>query len=65
VQSVEALELLVEVLRNGDAADKTIAREQLVRAEHPDANATLRRIVASETGAVRQELERIVRSRGA
>lgn len=64
VQSIEALELLIEVLRHGDPGDKVEARDLLVRADHADANATLRRIVAAETGAIRQELERILRARG-
>ncbi len=64
VQSIEALELLIEVLRHGDPGDKSVARDLLVRADHADANATLRRIAASESGAVRQELDRILRARG-
>jgi hypothetical protein len=65
VQSIEALELLIEVLRHGDPGDKSAARDLLVRADHADANATLRRIAAGETGAVRQELDRVLRARGA
>jgi HEAT repeat protein len=65
ISSIEALELLVEVLRHGDAADKSVARDALVRADHPDASATLRRIAASELGVARQELDRILRARGA
>jgi HEAT repeat protein len=64
VQSVEALELLIEVLRHGDPADKGEARDLLVRADHADANATLRRAAAAETGPIRQELDRILKARG-
>jgi hypothetical protein len=64
ISSIEAIELLVEVLRHGDSSDKSVARDALVRADHPDANATLRRIAAGETGTLRQELDRILRARG-
>lgn len=64
ISSVEAIEVLIDVLRSGIPAERTIARECLVRAEQPEATGILRRAAADETGATREELERIVRARG-
>lgn len=65
INSVEAIEVLIDVLRTGVPAERTIARECLVRAEHAEASGILRRAAADETGQAREELERIVRARGA
>lgn len=65
IASVEAIEVLIDVLRTGVPAERTIARECLVRAEHAEASGILRRAAADETGQAREELERIVRARGA
>ena len=64
ISSVEAIEVLIDVLRSGVPAERTIARECLVRAEHDEATGILRRAAADEMGAAREELERIVRARG-
>jgi HEAT repeat protein len=63
ISSVEAIEVLIDVLRSGSPPERTIARECLVRAEG-DASGILRRAAADETGQAREELERIVRARG-
>jgi HEAT repeat protein len=65
ISSIEAIEVLIDVLRTGVPAERTIARECLVRAEHGEASGILRRAAADETGQAREELERIVRARGA
>ncbi len=65
ISTVEALELLIDVLRNGEPQEKTIAREMLARADHPEASGILKRAAADETGIARDELERVVRARGA
>ena len=64
ISSVEAIEVLIDVLRSGVPAERTIARECLVRAEHAEASGILRRAAADETVQAREELERIVRARG-
>ena len=64
ISSVEAIEVLIDVLRSGIPAERTIARECLVRAEHAEASGILRRAAADEAGQAREELERIVRARG-
>ncbi|MFO0683135.1 MAG: HEAT repeat domain-containing protein [Sandaracinus sp.] len=64
ISSVEAVEVLIDVLRSGVPAERAIARECLVRAEHAEASGILRRAAADETGQAREELERIVRARG-
>lgn len=56
--------MLIDVLRSGVPAERAIAREFLVRAEHAEASGILRRAAADETGQAREELERIVRARG-
>ncbi len=64
ISSVEAIEVLIDVLRSGVPTERTVARECLVRAEHAEASGILRRAAADETGQAREELERIVRARG-
>ena len=65
ISSVESVEVLIDVLRSGVPAERTIARECLIRADHAEASGILRRAAADETGQAREELERIVRARGA
>jgi hypothetical protein len=65
IPSVEAIELLIDVLRNGEPQEKAIAREMLARADHPEASGILKRAAADETGVARDELDRVVRARGA
>ncbi len=65
ISSVEAAELLIDVVRHGERGERELARDLLVRADHPDAVALLRRAHATESGAIRNELERILRTRGA
>jgi len=63
IPSLEAAELLIDVLRQGDAAERALAADLLARAEHPEVDALLRRSLAHETGAVREALERVLRLR--
>lgn len=65
IPSVQAAELLIDVLRHGDRAERDIARDALVRADHPEVTPLLQRACAAETEAVRAELEKVLRLRGA
>jgi hypothetical protein len=65
VPSVEALELLVDALRHGDAEEQRIARELLTRSDHGEAVAVLKNAEAAETGAAQAELTAVLRARGA
>ncbi len=63
IPSLEAAELLVDVLRQGDPEERVLARDLLVRVDHPEVDGLLRRAEALETGAVRDALRRILRVR--
>lgn len=65
VPAAEAIELLLDVLRHGDPPEKAIAKEALVRADIPEALDLVRRAAANETGAMRKELDGLLRLRGA
>ncbi len=65
IPSVQAAELLIDVIRHGDRAERDIAREALQRADHQEVTPLLQRSAAAETGATRGELEKILRMRGA
>jgi hypothetical protein len=67
ISSVEAVEVLIDVLRHGVPQEKAIARDCLMRGEDTQGlsvSGVLRRAAADENGATRDELERIVRARG-
>ncbi|AKF03274.1 HEAT repeat domain-containing protein [Sandaracinus amylolyticus] len=64
IPSIEAAELLIDVVRHGERHEKDIARDLLVRADHPDVGALLRKAHAAETGPARSDLERVLRARG-
>lgn len=64
VSRVEAIELLIEAFRNGDRQDRDVARENLVRSDHPEVREMLRREAAVESGSLRGDLEAILRSLG-
>jgi hypothetical protein len=55
---------LIDMVRHGERGEREIARDLLVRADHPDVVTLLRRALAAESGAIRNELERILRTRG-
>lgn len=63
VPTVEAAEMLISVLRQGDADERTLCRELLAKADHPEVDNLLRRAAAEETGPLKQVLDRILRSR--
>jgi hypothetical protein len=65
IPSVQAAELLIDVLRHGDRAEVDIASELLVRADHTEVTPLLQRAAAAETGAIRGEFEKVLRMRGA
>lgn len=65
IPSVQAAELLIDVLRHGDRAERDIARELLVRADHAEVTPLLQRAGAAEAGATRAEFEKVLRMRGA
>jgi tetratricopeptide (TPR) repeat protein len=65
IPSVQAAELLIDVLRHGDRAERDLARDLLVRADHAEVTPLLQRAGAAETGAARAELDRVLRMRGA
>lgn len=64
IPSIEAAELLIDVVRHGERSEREIARDLLVRADHPEVVSLLRRAHALESGAIKNELERILRARG-
>lgn len=61
--SVQAAELLIDVLRHGERTERDLARDLLSRADHPEVTPLLQRAVAAETGAARAELERVLTMR--
>lgn len=65
IPSVQAAELLIDVLRHGDRAERDVARELLVRADHTEVTPLLQRAAAAEIGATRGEFEKVLRMRGA
>src|SRR5690606_12622207 len=65
IPSVQAAELLIDVLRHGDSGERDVARDLLVRADHGDVTPLLQRAAAAETGATRAEFDRVLGLRGA
>ncbi|MEQ8886132.1 MAG: HEAT repeat domain-containing protein [Sandaracinaceae bacterium] len=65
IPSVEAAELLIDVLRHGDRTERDLARELLVRADHSEVVPLLQRAAAAESGAARAEFDKVLRMRGA
>ncbi len=63
INSVDAAELLIDVLRHGDPEERSIARKLLAQAEHAEVGNLLRRALANETGPAREALEAAVRAR--
>ena len=63
IPSLEAAELLVDVLRQGDQREREIVRELLKRNDQPEVDGLLRRAVAAESGVARTRLEDVLRSR--
>jgi HEAT repeat protein len=63
ISSIQAAELLIDVLRHGDRAERDIARELLVRADLSDVTPLLQRAAAAESGAARVEFDKVLRMR--
>jgi HEAT repeat protein len=64
IPTVDAAELLIDVLRHGDRGERDLVRHLLSRADHPEVGNLLRRAAANEAGATRQVIEQILRMRG-
>lgn len=65
IPTVQAAELLIDVLRHGDRVERDLARELLVRADHTEVTPLLQRAAAAEAGATRAEIDKVLRMRGA
>ncbi|MEM9069426.1 MAG: HEAT repeat domain-containing protein [Myxococcota bacterium] len=64
IPSLEAAEMLIDVLRQGDPSERNLARDLLSNADHPEIDALLRRAAAAETGAAQEIIQRVLRARG-
>ena len=64
IANVEAVELLIDVLRQGDPDERTLARDGLSRADHAEVDNLLRRAAATESGAALEAIQRVLRARG-
>ena len=60
IPSIDAAELLIDVLRHGDRGERDHVRGLLTRADHPEVNNLLRRAVTHETGATQKAMEQIL-----
>ncbi|MBO6938513.1 MAG: HEAT repeat domain-containing protein [Deltaproteobacteria bacterium] len=66
IASVEAAEMLIDVLRQGDPDERKLVAGLLSRAEQPEVDTLLRRAVAAEQpGPIATSMEKILRARGA
>lgn len=65
IPSIQAAELLIDVLRHADRPERELARDLLIRADHVEVTPLLQRAAAAEGGALRAELDGILRMRGA
>ncbi len=64
ISSIEAAEMLVDVLRQGDLEERNLARDLLARADHPEVDALLRRAASGESGVALESLQRVLKQRG-
>lgn len=64
IPSVDAAEMLIDVLRHGDRQERDLVRQLLARADHPEVGNLLRRAAANESGSTRNAIDQIVRMRG-
>jgi hypothetical protein len=65
IPSIQAAELLIDVLRHGERGEREIARELLVKADLNDVTPLLQRAAAAESGAARAEFDKVLRMRNA
>lgn len=63
IPSVEAAELLIDVLRQGDPQERELVRGLLARADHPEVDGLLHRAREGETGAARGWIEQVLKAR--
>ncbi|MGF1466113.1 MAG: HEAT repeat domain-containing protein [Sandaracinaceae bacterium] len=63
MKTIQAAELLIDVLRHGDRVEREQAHGLLVAAEHKDVTPLLQRAAAAEQGAVRTHFDRVLRRR--
>ena len=64
IPSIDAAELLIDVLRHGDRAERDLVRHLLEHADHPEVGNLLRRAVTTEAGPTRHAIENVLRVRG-
>jgi HEAT repeat protein len=64
IPSVDAAEMLIDVLRHGDKNERDLVRRLLAQADHPEVQNLLRRAAASEAGVTREAIEQVLRARG-
>ena len=64
VNRIEAVELLLEALRNGDPRERELAKEMLVKSDQPQARELLRREAADAAGPLRHDLDAMLRAMG-
>ncbi len=65
IPSIQAAELLIDVLRHGDRGERDIARDLLARADLNEVTPLLQRAAAAEIGSAREEFDKVLRLRGA
>ena len=64
IASIDAAEMLVDVLRQGDPDERTLVRDLLTRAEQPEVTGLLKRAVTAETGPVKRAMQEVLAARG-
>ena len=64
IPSLEAAEMLIDALRQGDPEERNVAQTLLVRHDHQDVDNLLRRAAAAETGAIQEAIQKVLRQRG-
>ncbi len=64
IQSLEAIEMLIDVLRQGDPEERRIGRDLLHRADHVEVDTLLHRAAANETGPIQSVIHSVLKARG-
>jgi HEAT repeat protein len=64
VNRIEAVELLLEALRNGDPRERELAKDMLMKSDQPQARELLRREAADAQGPLRNDLDAMLRAMG-
>lgn len=63
IPSLEAVEMLIDVVRHGDPEERRLAIKLLARSDHPETTEVLRDAAATATGTVREALDEALRTR--